>query len=229
MQLRTPVVLVRATRISKAAGCSASGQAADLQAEPNITFAWTQPGPAAIHQLLPAKRVDCEFQEKAIVNGLSTDFNRPTQDSIPGALNVRLTCAGQPSNDQQPQTIPLTAHYASNGNCDSRSVYYGYGIQDNSLARAAASHAGGAGKSLFWRSNPPSTGCYRSMLPTVLPGPDPGGEHRTDICHQPVSIIVQAAREVVLGDRQRRGNHRSSWPRPRKMQRDRTTTCSAGA
>ena len=195
------VVLVQGDPHIKGGRLLASGQAADLQAGTQYYLCVdANLGRQQYTNFYPQNGLLVSSKRRLIVNGLSTDFNRPTQDSIPGALNVRLTCAGQPPNDQQPQTIPLTATYASNGNCDSRSVYYGYGIQDNSLARAAAQPIpGGAGKSLFWRIQPAVDGLLQidasdSACPVLTRVVSTGQIFTTNR----FQIIVQAAREVVL-------------------------------
>ena len=92
--------------------------------------------------------------------GLANDINRAGQESIAGAVNLRLFTAEQTPNNLFELASPIVLRPAylpgTNAACgDYVSSLYGYGIGDNSMAtREQAAYddfPGGAGKTLWWK------------------------------------------------------------------------------
>lgn len=92
--------------------------------------------------------------------GLANDINRAGQESIAGAVNLRLYTAEQTPNNLFELASPIILRPAylpgTNAACgDYVSSLYGYGIGDNSMATkeqaAYDDFPGGAGKTLWWK------------------------------------------------------------------------------
>jgi hypothetical protein len=92
--------------------------------------------------------------------GLANDINRAGQESIAGAVNLRIFTAEQSPNNLFELAAPILLQPAygpgTNAACgDYLSRLYGYGVGDNTLAtRENAAYddfPGGAGKTLWWK------------------------------------------------------------------------------
>lgn len=98
--------------------------------------------------------------------GLANDINRAGQESIAGAVNLRLYTAEQTPNNLFELAAPIVLRPAylpgPNAACgDYVSLLYGYGAGDNSMAtKEAAAYddfPGGAGKTLWWKITAPKS------------------------------------------------------------------------
>ncbi len=92
--------------------------------------------------------------------GLANDINRAGQESIAGAVNLRLYTAGQTPNNLLDLASPIVLRPAylpgTNAACgDYVSLLYGYGVGDNTMATSESAayddFPGGAGKTLWWK------------------------------------------------------------------------------